>query len=84
MTPSSALVPLSPLSSAPVRSLACHFHSYSLLGIMDNIFDGIQRPLKTIKDISQSIYIPKGLRVDALDRQRVRPPLTPPSSSFSR
>lgn len=37
---------------------------------MDNIFDGIQRPLKAIKDISQSIYIPKGLRTDALDRAR--------------
>jgi len=39
-------------------------------GIMDNIFDGIQRPLRTIKDISQSIYIPKGLRTTALDREK--------------
>jgi len=39
-------------------------------GIMDNIFDGIQRPLKAIKEMSKSIYIPKGLRTVALDRKR--------------
>jgi len=39
-------------------------------GIMDNIFDGIQRPLKTIKELSGSIYIPKGLTLTALDRKR--------------
>eukprot|EP01128_Nolandella_sp_AFSM9_P000687 TRINITY_DN10828_c0_g1_i1.p1 TRINITY_DN10828_c0_g1~~TRINITY_DN10828_c0_g1_i1.p1 ORF type:complete len:633 (-),score=189.09 TRINITY_DN10828_c0_g1_i1:182-2080(-) len=39
-------------------------------GILDNIFDGIQRPLKTIKELSQSIYIPKGLRTQALDRHK--------------
>eukprot|EP01123_Difflugia_compressa_P008460 TRINITY_DN2523_c0_g1_i1.p1 TRINITY_DN2523_c0_g1~~TRINITY_DN2523_c0_g1_i1.p1 ORF type:complete len:638 (+),score=134.38 TRINITY_DN2523_c0_g1_i1:120-2033(+) len=40
-------------------------------GIMDNIFDGIQRPLKTIRDMSQSIYIPKGLRTTSLDREKL-------------
>jgi len=39
-------------------------------GIMDNIFDGIQRPLKTIKEVSKSIYIPKGLRTTSLDREK--------------
>jgi len=39
-------------------------------GIMDNIFDGIQRPLAKIKQISRSIFIPKGLRVTALDREK--------------
>ena len=29
-------------------------------GIMHNIFDGIQRPLKNICDLTESIYIPKG------------------------
>lgn len=29
-------------------------------GIMGSIFDGIQRPLKDIADMTQSIYIPKG------------------------
>lgn len=29
-------------------------------GIMGSIFDGIQRPLKDISDMTDSIYIPKG------------------------
>jgi len=39
-------------------------------GIMTNIFDGIQRPLKVIKDITGSIYIPKGVNITSLDRQK--------------
>eukprot|EP01121_Diplochlamys_sp_Union-15-3_P017266 TRINITY_DN6043_c0_g1_i2.p1 TRINITY_DN6043_c0_g1~~TRINITY_DN6043_c0_g1_i2.p1 ORF type:complete len:617 (-),score=135.74 TRINITY_DN6043_c0_g1_i2:58-1719(-) len=39
-------------------------------GIMDNIFDGIQRPLQDIKERSQSIYIPKGIQTLALDRHK--------------
>merc|ERR1712142_344564 len=39
-------------------------------GIMHNIFDGIQRPLKNICDLTQSIYIPKGVNTPALDRDR--------------
>ncbi|KNC46441.1 V-type proton ATPase catalytic subunit A [Thecamonas trahens ATCC 50062] len=39
-------------------------------GIMDNIFDGIQRPLETIAEMTQSIYIPRGVNVPGLDRQR--------------
>ncbi|RKP14531.1 V-type proton ATPase catalytic subunit A [Piptocephalis cylindrospora] len=38
-------------------------------GLMSNIFDGIQRPLKAIQDISESIYIPRGIATEALDRQ---------------
>lgn len=30
-------------------------------GIMGSIFDGIQRPLKGIADLTDSIYIPKGM-----------------------
>jgi V-type H+-transporting ATPase subunit A len=37
-------------------------------GIMGSIFDGIQRPLKDICDIVESIYIPKGINVPALSR----------------
>lgn len=37
-------------------------------GIMGSIFDGIQRPLKDINDLTQSIYIPKGVNVPALSR----------------
>ena len=35
---------------------------------METIYDGIQRPLKAIKDESQSIYIPRGIDVPALSR----------------
>ncbi|KRZ02304.1 V-type proton ATPase catalytic subunit A [Trichinella zimbabwensis] len=38
-------------------------------GIMGSIFDGIQRPLMDIAEISRSIYIPKGVNVDALSRK---------------
>ena len=37
-------------------------------GLMETIYDGIQRPLKAIKDQSQSIYIPRGIDVPALSR----------------
>jgi len=36
---------------------------------MSNIYDGIQRPLKSIAEQSESIYIPRGINTDALDRQ---------------
>ncbi|GAO49231.1 hypothetical protein G7K_3385-t2 [Saitoella complicata NRRL Y-17804] len=39
-------------------------------GLMENIYDGIQRPLKAIQAKSQSIYIPRGIATDALDRTR--------------
>lgn len=37
-------------------------------GILGSIFDGIQRPLKDINDLTQSIYIPKGVNTPALSR----------------
>lgn len=37
-------------------------------GIMNSIFDGIQRPLKDINELTQSIYIPKGVNTPALSR----------------
>lgn len=37
-------------------------------GIMGSIFDGIQRPLKDIGELTSSIYIPKGVNVPALSR----------------
>ena len=33
-------------------------------GIMSSIFDGIQRPLKDIADMTKSIYIPKGSKIN--------------------
>ncbi|RLV93794.1 V-type proton ATPase catalytic subunit A [Spathaspora sp. JA1] len=37
-------------------------------GLMETIYDGIQRPLKAIKETSQSIYIPRGIDAPALSR----------------
>ncbi|XP_064607674.1 LOW QUALITY PROTEIN: V-type proton ATPase catalytic subunit A-like [Liolophura sinensis] len=39
-------------------------------GIMGSIFDGIQRPLATINELTQSIYIPKGINTPALDKAK--------------
>jgi vacuolar-type H+-ATPase catalytic subunit A/Vma1 len=38
-------------------------------GLMETIYDGIQRPLKTIAKLSDSIYIPRGVNAPALDRE---------------
>jgi V-type H+-transporting ATPase subunit A len=40
-------------------------------GLCSNIFDGIQRPLKQIEIISNSIYLPRGINTTALDRSLV-------------
>ncbi|ORZ30737.1 ATP synthase alpha/beta family, nucleotide-binding domain-domain-containing protein [Catenaria anguillulae PL171] len=40
-------------------------------GLCSNIYDGIQRPLKAIQDISKSIYIPRGISTPALDKDHV-------------
>lgn len=37
-------------------------------GLMETIYDGIQRPLKAIQEMSQSIYIPRGVDAPALSR----------------
>ena len=39
-------------------------------GVMGNIFDGIQRPLKTIADVCGDCFIPRGINVPALDLKR--------------
>ncbi len=36
-------------------------------GILNNIFDGIQRPLKQIAIASGDVFIPRGVAVPALD-----------------
>lgn len=38
-------------------------------GLCSQIFDGIQRPLNSIKDVYESIYLPKGVTTTALDRK---------------
>jgi V-type H+-transporting ATPase subunit A len=37
-------------------------------GILSNIYDGIQRPLQKIAEVTNSITIPKGVDVHSLDR----------------
>ncbi|KAF3479461.1 ATP synthase alpha subunit vacuolar [Arthroderma uncinatum] len=39
-------------------------------GLMETIYDGIQRPLKSIAEVSNSIYIPRGVALPALDRKK--------------
>ncbi|KAI9226156.1 MAG: V-type proton ATPase catalytic subunit A [Piptocephalis tieghemiana] len=62
-----------PFNLLPLLSLSLPFihpaPSRLPVGLMSNIFDGIQRPLKAIQDISESIYIPRGIATEALDRQ---------------
>ena len=36
-------------------------------GIMDNIFDGIQRPLNDIFEVSKDVFIPRGVDIPCLD-----------------
>lgn len=42
-------------------------------GLMTNIYDGIQRPLKDISDRSKSVFIPRGVSAVALDMERQYP-----------
>ena len=39
-------------------------------GLMETIYDGIQRSLKSIADKTGSIYIPRGIALPALDREK--------------
>jgi V-type H+-transporting ATPase subunit A len=39
-------------------------------GMMEQIFDGIQRPLKTIAKSSGDVFIPRGVDVPALDHTK--------------
>merc|ERR1712232_1463613 len=39
-------------------------------GILDGIYDGIQRPLERIQQLAQSVFVPRGVDVPNLDRDR--------------
>ncbi|KAL6122055.1 hypothetical protein NUSPORA_00942 [Nucleospora cyclopteri] len=39
-------------------------------GLFENIYDGIQRPLKEIRKRSNSIFIPRGMQINSLDRDK--------------
>ena len=40
-------------------------------GILDQIFDGIQRPLQVIAEQSQSVFVPKGVDVPSLNPKKL-------------
>ncbi|GKZ75274.1 H(+)-transporting V1 sector ATPase subunit A, partial [Aspergillus niger] len=40
-------------------------------GLMGTIYDGTQRPLEAISYLTRSIYIPRGIDVPALNREKV-------------
>ncbi|KAI5170706.1 V-type H+-transporting ATPase subunit A [Nematocida sp. LUAm3] len=42
-------------------------------GLLDNIFDGIQRPLREIYHETKSLYIPSGVSTPPLDRKKLWP-----------
>lgn len=39
-------------------------------GMFEQIFDGIQRPLKVISDLTKSVYVPRGIDVPSLDQEK--------------
>lgn len=39
-------------------------------GVVSQMFDGIQRPLNTFKDVTDSNYLVRGVHVDSLDRKK--------------
>lgn len=39
-------------------------------GIMDNIFDGIQRPLEDIFKLCQNVFIPRGVSINSLNHEK--------------
>lgn len=39
-------------------------------GLLGNIFDGVQRPLETIAEITKDMFIPRGVSVPCLDREK--------------
>lgn len=41
------------------------------LGILNGIFDGIQRPLETIARLSKSVFVPRGVDVPSLDQHKL-------------
>lgn len=40
-------------------------------GLLGNIFDGVQRPLEKIAEVTGDMFIPRGISVPALDRKKL-------------
>ncbi len=62
--PSSQPTSSIPFLSPPLQPLSVELGP----GILGNIYDGIQRPLKRIAELSGDVFIPRGVDVHALDR----------------
>ena len=43
---------------------------FVVIGILNTIFDGIQRPLETIAKLSRSVFVPRGVDVPCLDQHK--------------
>jgi len=39
-------------------------------GILEEIFDGIQRPLEVIAKMAQTVFVPRGVDVQALNKNK--------------
>ena len=57
----------SPSLSIKQRILFLKLIIISSAGILETIFDGIQRPLETIARISGSVFVPRGVELPNLD-----------------
>lgn len=53
-----------------LRDVLSEINYNSTVGILENIFDGIQRPLETIAKKWQSVFVPRGVVVDCLDQEK--------------
>jgi len=40
-------------------------------GMMGQIFDGVQRPLRDIAEMVKTVYLPRGINVEALDKKQM-------------
>jgi len=60
----------SPHQQAAVFDIFLKLIIISPSGILETIFDGIQRPLKTIADVSGSVFVPRGVDLPCLDQDK--------------
>ena len=55
---------------AEVVTTGAHLSVELGTGLIENIYDGIQRPLEVIREVSGSNNLPRGVEVPALDREK--------------
>lgn len=54
----------------PILVLTINYNSIILLGILETIFDGIQRPLAEIAELAGTVFIPRGIDLPCLDQKK--------------